>query len=84
MLPKETKEEGDGKGAPGMMPHEPRRVNVDDDHDLIYWSSQFGCTREQLRAAVRSVGSSVKAVEQMLLKGNADPPGESFCAFPKP
>jgi hypothetical protein len=84
MLPKDTKEEGDGKGIPQMTPHDPSRIRVDDDHDLIYWSSRFDCTREQLRDAVKSAGDSVAAVEKLLLKGKADPPHESFAQFPKP
>jgi len=84
MLPKDTREEGEGKIAPQMTPHDPSRVHVDDEHDLIYWCSRFDCTREQLRAVVNSAGDSVAAVERMLLKGTADPPRESFVNFPKP
>jgi hypothetical protein len=84
MLPTDTKEEGDGKGEPRMVPHNWNAINVDDDHDAIYWSSRFECTRDQLREAVKVAGKSVPAVEKMLLKGEADPPRASFENFPKP
>jgi len=67
MLPHETRQEGDGKPAPQMLPHDASRVNTDDDHDLIYWSSHFDCTREQLRRAVEKAGNTVEAVERELL-----------------
>ena len=84
MLPTDTKEEGEGKGEPRMVPHDWNTINVDDDHDAIYWSSRLDCTRDQLRDAVNAAGTSVPAVERLLLKGKADPPRESFSQFPKP
>jgi len=67
MGPHETLEEGDGKGEPRMTPHDITTINVNDDHDLIYWSSRFGCTRDELRAAVSRAGNSIAAVEKALL-----------------
>jgi hypothetical protein len=67
MMPHETRQKGDGKTGPQMLPHDASRVNPDDDHDLIYWSSRFDCTREQLRSAIEKVGNSVTAVEKELL-----------------
>ena len=32
---------------------------MDDDHDLIYRSSRFDCTREQLADVVKSTGDFV-------------------------
>jgi len=66
MPPDEMRQEGDGK-EPRMTPHDFSRINVNDEHDLIYWSSHFDCTREQLRAAVEQAGDSVPAVERHLL-----------------
>jgi len=68
MMPHETRQEGDGKPGPQMLPHDASRVNPNDDHDIIYWSSRFDCTREQLRSAIERVGDSVTAVEKELLE----------------
>lgn len=42
------------------------RINVDQDHELGYWSEKFGVSREQLREAVRAAGPMVKDVERRL------------------
>ena len=84
MRPTDTQQEGDGKGDPRMVPHDWNTINVNDDHDALYWSSRFDCTRDELRDAVKVAGTSVAAVEKLLLKGKADPPHESFKIFPKP
>jgi len=42
------------------------RINVNQDHELRYWSSRFGVTPEELRKAVEEVGPMAKAVEQRL------------------
>jgi hypothetical protein len=47
MRPTDTTQEGDGKGDTRMVPHDWNTIHVDDDHDAIYWSSQFDCTRDQ-------------------------------------
>ena len=69
-----------------MLPHNPNTINVDDDHDAIYWSSRFDCTRDQLREAVKSAGKSVHAVEKFLLMGKteAEPPQKDYGKLPKP
>jgi hypothetical protein len=72
----ETTQEGDGKGEPQMTPHDPSRINLDDDHDVVYWSSHFGCTRAQLRAAVEAVGDSEEPVGAQLLKGISERSGD--------
>ena len=84
MRPTGTTQDGDGKGDTRMVPHDWNTIQVDDDHDAIYWSSRFDCTRDQLRDAVKVAGSSVLAVEKFLLKGKSDPPRASFERFPKP
>jgi len=73
MRPMDTTQEGDGKGDARMVPHDWNTIRVDDDHDAIYWSSRFDCTRDQLRDAVKVAGPSVQAVEKFLLKGKSDP-----------
>ena len=42
------------------------RVNVNEDYEVQYWTGKFGCTREQLKAAVEKVGVMAKDVEAEL------------------
>jgi hypothetical protein len=42
------------------------RINVDQDHELSYWSEKFGVSRDKLRAAVAKAGPMVKNVEREL------------------
>ena len=42
------------------------RINVEQEHELRYWSSRFGVSQEELRKAVAEVGPMAKAVEQRL------------------
>jgi hypothetical protein len=42
------------------------RINVEQDHELDYWSGKFGVTREEIRAAVKAVGPMVKDVGERL------------------
>ena len=34
-------------------PQDRQRINVHEDYELRYWSTKFGCTAEQLKAAVQ-------------------------------
>jgi hypothetical protein len=43
------------------------RVNVNVEYDVRYWTKKFGCTEEQLRACVMSVGALASDVEKHLL-----------------
>jgi hypothetical protein len=43
------------------------RVNVNEDWELRYWTGRFACTQEELKAAVRAVGSMRDDVERHLL-----------------
>jgi len=43
-----------------------QRINVDQDHELTYWSQKLGVTRDQLREAVAKAGPMVKNVERQL------------------
>jgi len=45
------------------------RINTNEDYEVRDWSKKFGVSPEQLRAAVKAVGSSAKDVEA-LLKGS--------------
>lgn len=37
-------------------PEDRSRVNVNEDHERRYWCEKFGCTEDDLRAAVAEVG----------------------------
>jgi hypothetical protein len=43
-----------------------QRINVEQDHELNYWSKELGVSREQLRQAVQQAGPFVKNVRQHL------------------
>ena len=38
------------------------RVNVNEDHEVRYWTEKWGVTKEQLVDAVKKAGVSVNAV----------------------
>ncbi|WP_313065152.1 DUF3606 domain-containing protein [Achromobacter animicus] len=42
------------------------RINVNESHELRYWTKELGVTEEQLRAAVKAVGVSASAVRDHL------------------
>ena len=42
------------------------RINLDQDHELTYWSEKLGVSREQLREAVQAAGPMVKNVQKHL------------------
>jgi hypothetical protein len=42
------------------------RINVHEDYEVEYWTKKFGCTAEQLKAAVKKVGVMAKDVETEL------------------
>jgi len=42
------------------------RINVNEDHELAYWTKRFGVTPEALKAAVKSAGDRVEDVEREL------------------
>ncbi|HEY8928175.1 MAG TPA: DUF3606 domain-containing protein [Mucilaginibacter sp.] len=44
------------------------RININEDYELQYWSEKFGVTREELKKAVKTAGTSVKAVRAYLDK----------------
>ncbi|MCU1238264.1 MAG: hypothetical protein JWP63_6231 [Candidatus Solibacter sp.] len=47
-------------------PQDAQRVNANEDYEVEYWSKKFGCTPEQLKAAVRKAGVMAKDVEAEL------------------
>jgi hypothetical protein len=50
-------------------PQDRSRISTSEDHEVRYWSRKFGVSPEQLKAAVRKVGNSAKAVEKELKAG---------------
>ena len=40
------------------------RINVNEDHEVRYWTQALGVSEEQLRKAVAAVGVSADAVRQ--------------------
>jgi hypothetical protein len=49
-----------------IRPQDSSRINIHEDYEVQYWTKKFGCTKEQLEAAVKKVGVSVSAVETEL------------------
>jgi hypothetical protein len=47
-------------------PQDAKKINVNEDYELRDWSKKFGVTPEQLKAAVKAVGTSADAVEKHL------------------
>ena len=43
-----------------------QRINLDQDHEVNYWSTELGVSREELRRAVEQAGPMVKNVRQHL------------------
>jgi Protein of unknown function (DUF3606) len=44
-------------------PQDRSRISLSEDYEVRYWCEKFGVTEEELRAAVKRVGNSAKAVE---------------------
>ena len=42
------------------------RINMNEDHEVAYWTEKFNVTREEHQQAVDQAGSSADAVEQAL------------------
>jgi hypothetical protein len=44
------------------------RINLTEDYEVQYWTREFGISADELRAAVKAVGSTSKAVREHLRK----------------
>lgn len=44
------------------------RVNVNETHEVQYWTRELGVSEAQLKAAVQAVGVSAEAIRQHLAK----------------
>ena len=51
-------------------PQDAKRINVNEEYELRDWSKKFGVTPEQLKDAVKKVGTSAEAVERHLKAKN--------------
>ena len=47
-------------------PQDGKRVNMEQEYEVKYWTERFGVSREQLQEAVRAAGPMVDAVERRL------------------
>jgi Protein of unknown function (DUF3606) len=43
-----------------------QRINIEQDHELNYWSKELGVSRDELRNAVKQAGPVVRDVRQHL------------------
>jgi hypothetical protein len=43
-----------------------KRINLEQDYEVRYWSKELGVTPERLREAVKAAGTSVEAVRKHL------------------
>lgn len=44
------------------------RINVNEDHELRYWTKELGVSEQRLKEAVNAAGVSVEAVKKHLGK----------------
>ena len=49
-----------------VCPEELLKINVHEKYELDYWSKKFRVTPDELRDAVKRVGTSLEAVEREL------------------
>jgi len=42
------------------------RINIEQDHELRYWSEKFGVSQEELQSAVAKAGPLIRKVRQHL------------------
>ena len=49
-------------------PQDRSRINVNEPHELRYWTQELGVSESELQAAVKAVGPSATAVREHLRK----------------
>lgn len=42
------------------------RINVNEPHEVAYWTKELGVTKERLQQLVKDAGTSAKAVRERL------------------
>ena len=45
------------------------RINVNEPHEIRYWTQRLGCSEQQLRDAVAKAGALARDVRQVLGRG---------------
>lgn len=45
-----------------------KRINIREEHEMVYWTKEFGVNRDKLKEAVEAVGTSAGAVREYLTK----------------
>jgi hypothetical protein len=70
-----TCRDGESSQETKMADHTPdmRRIDIDQEHEVRYWTKVLGIKPERLREAVRAAGSSVEAVRKHLLDHTSRP-----------
>jgi hypothetical protein len=48
------------------IPADRGQIDLDDPREVSWWRKRLGCSEEQLRQAVATVGTSAANVEQLL------------------
>lgn len=48
------------------IPAQRSRIDMTNPSEVFYWAKKFGCSEQQLRHAVETVGASSAMVEQLL------------------
>jgi hypothetical protein len=48
------------------QPQDASRINLNEEYEVQYWTDKFGCSREELKDAVSSVGTSAEMVSEYL------------------
>ena len=71
----------DDKSKPGGQDR--TRIDVTEDYELRSWSKKFGVSVEELRAAVKVVGSSAAAVQQHLTAAGDEVGGRRGAVSPR-
>jgi hypothetical protein len=51
------------KGTPDS-----KRINIEEQHEITYWTKELGVSEERLKEAVEKAGTSVQAVREFLKK----------------
>lgn len=49
-------------------PQDSSRINVNEEHEVKYWTKALGVTEEELSKAVEKAGTSAEAVKKLLNK----------------
>jgi hypothetical protein len=53
-------------------PQDAQRVNVNQEHELRYWSQKFGVSNDRLKEVVARVGPMAKDVERAISGSKAE------------